>query len=80
MRGRPGLRVLLQGHTDRRGTRYRNGPLSEARAENAAQVLVDAGIARNRIDTEGVGESQPVDGRDNERARRRNRRVEVIWR
>ena len=77
--------VGITGHTDSIGSDESNQQLSEARAEAVAAVLVDAGVAADRLVTSGAGESQPVapnendDGSDNPEGRQQNRRVEVSF-
>lgn len=80
MRRDPSLRVLLRGHSDRRGLDENNLGLSRSRAEAVADYLVSQGIPRQRIDVEWVGESQPANTGDTLEDRAKNRRVELIWR
>lgn len=76
--------IAVEGHTDSRGDDAYNQRLSEQRAEAVAAYLADKGVAEDRLQTRGFGESRPVaenegaDGSDNEEGRQRNRRVEVI--
>lgn len=78
-----GRRVSIEGHTDSIGSAAYNQRLSERRAQSVADALVDGGIDRRRLRTEGFGERYPVapntvHGRDNPAGRERNRRVEVV--
>jgi outer membrane protein OmpA-like peptidoglycan-associated protein len=73
----PDTEVLIVGHTDDVGTDEYNQRLSVARAEAAAAVLAAAGVPRNRIQTAGRGESEPIAGNSDETGRQQNRRVEV---
>ena len=50
-------RIRIAGHTDRVGNPDANRRLSEARAEAVAQVLIDAGLPRERIEIEPMGET-----------------------
>ena len=52
--------IHIIGHTDRIGSAASNYTLSLARANTVAQYLVENGIARNVITTEGRGLTQPV--------------------
>ncbi len=74
----PNTRVTIVGHTDSVGTAAYNRELSERRAAAAAQVLMDEGVAPDRIQSEGRGESEPIASNATEEGRERNRRVEVI--
>ena len=73
----PNSDLLIVGHTDDVGSDSYNQALSERRAEAAAQYLAGQGVARSRVRTKGLGESEPVVPNDGEAGRERNRRVEV---
>ena len=79
--------LLIEGHTDNKGTHPYNMKLSENRAEAVKKWLVDnAGIKPSRITTTGFGETKPVapnkkpDGSDDPEGRQKNRRVELTLR
>ena len=72
------LKVEIQGHTDERGSDSYNKQLSDKRAAAVKTYLVDKGIAKNRLESHGYGEEQPVDRRRNEAAWAKNRRVEFL--
>jgi OOP family OmpA-OmpF porin len=52
--------IMTVGHTDRIGSSPYNQRLSEERAESVKTYLVGIGIASNRVQTSGKGETQPV--------------------
>ena len=52
--------VLVTGHTDRLGTDAYNQKLSERRADAVRDYLVSKGIPKDKIETIGMGEKQPV--------------------
>ena len=54
--------VLVTGHTDRLGTDAHNQPLSQRRADAVRDYLVSKGVPRDRIETIGMGEKQPLPG------------------
>ena len=58
MRQYPELEVELGSHTDARGTPDYNLDLSQRRADNAVQYLVNRGIDARRITAKGYGESR----------------------
>lgn len=58
--GLQGEKIEVVGHTDRLGTEAYNQSLSVRRAESVRDYLVMQGVARDRIATRGVGESEPV--------------------
>lgn len=72
----PDVRIRIVGHTDWVGTDRDNQILSEGRAASVKQSMVERGIDPARIETEGKGESQPVDTNETEEGRQHNRRVE----
>lgn len=77
----PNMVIELSAHTDSKGSDTYNQRLSEARAKSVVEYLVSKGIARERLEAKGYGESQPVEkntinGKDNPAGRERNRRTE----
>ena len=69
--------IIAVGHTDSIGTVQYNQRLSVRRAEAVKAYLVSKGIERNRVYTEGKGESQPVADNRTKEGRAKNRRVEI---
>ena len=72
----PTLTMTIEGHTDSIGSEEANQRLSEARARAAAEYLIAAGIAPERLEALGYGESAPIADNDTNEGRARNRRVE----
>jgi outer membrane protein OmpA-like peptidoglycan-associated protein len=70
--------VLLEGHTDSIGSDEQNFRLSRARAAAVKAYLVERGIDPARLQTNGVGESDPVISNASTMGRRENRNVAVI--
>jgi len=67
-------RLRIEGHTDQRGSEEYNLRLSQQRAQAVADVLVEAGMARENLEVKGLGRALPIDkARDGE-----NRRVAII--
>ena len=54
--------VLVTGHTDRIGTQQYNQKLSERRADAVRDYLVSKGVPKDKIETLGMGKTQPVPG------------------
>jgi OmpA-OmpF porin, OOP family len=54
--------VLVTGHTDRIGSQQYNQRLSERRADAVRDYLVSKGVPRDKIETLGMGKTQPVPG------------------
>ena len=69
--------IIAVGHTDAVGSDAYNQGLSVKRSEAVKAYLVSKGIEKNRVYTEGKGESQPVADNKTSAGRSKNRRVEV---
>lgn len=78
LRDNPDANVVIEGHTDERGTNAYNLALGERRAESAKTFLVNLGISAARMTTISYGEEKPVDMGQNEEAWARNRRVAFV--
>ncbi len=79
LKGDPGLKVHVVGHTDNVGGRDANIKLSMDRGEAVLQALVrDHGIAAARLSAYGCGPFAPVASNDTEEGRAKNRRVELV--
>jgi outer membrane protein OmpA-like peptidoglycan-associated protein len=74
----PDLRVVIEGHTDSRGSADYNIKLSRRRAERVMGYLVEEGIAMERLGAFGFGLVRPVSDNESAQGRARNRRVEII--
>ncbi|MGR8934465.1 MAG: OmpA family protein [Gammaproteobacteria bacterium] len=72
----PGLTVMIEGHTDSRGTDAHNLALSERRAASVKKYMVDHGVSASRMETIGYGESRPIDTNATPEGMYNNRRVE----
>ena len=73
----PRVRIKIIGHTDSVGTDQANQKLSEGRANSVKNEMVKRGIRADRIETEGRGESEPIDTNETEEGRQNNRRVVI---
>lgn len=70
------LQVDVEGHTDSVGPESYNEQLSQRRAQAVVDMLVNQyGIAAQRLEAKGYGETQPVASNDTEEGRAENRRV-----
>jgi OmpA-OmpF porin, OOP family len=76
--GRP-TRLLVAGHADRSGPADYNLRLSERRARNVADRLVQGGIDPAALDVQWFGEERPRVPTDDEIREPENRRVEVTF-
>ncbi len=80
-----GIQITIEGHTDNvpynpSGSQLRdNWDLSVKRATTVVRVLLDGtGIDPKRLTAAGHGEYLPVDARNTQDARQKNRRTEVV--
>ena len=73
--------LRVDGHTDKdpiKTTRFpSNWELSSARAISVVQLLIKQGLPPNRLAATGFGEFQPLENRNDEIGKRRNRRIEL---
>ncbi|MDD2780455.1 OmpA family protein [Sulfuricurvum sp.] len=70
-------KASIVGHTDSTASDKYNQKLSEKRAEMVKDMLVNNGVAAERLTTAGKGESQPVASNKTKAGRAENRRIEV---
>lgn len=73
------LRVVVEGHTDSKGTNEYNYILSQLRAKKVALALSVEGIDESIITTKGFGETVPVASNQTENGRAQNRRVDISF-
>lgn len=69
--------IFITGHTDSKGSAAFNQKLSEQRAAEARQFLIENGIEAQRITSSGRGESMPIADNREESGRLANRRITV---
>jgi outer membrane protein OmpA-like peptidoglycan-associated protein len=79
MEKNPDTKVVIEGHTDSRGSDEYNQELSRRRAEAVADALASRGIDRGRVAAVGKGEGLPVASNDTTAGRQQNRRVEIVF-
>ena len=73
----PGTDAMIKGHTDSSGPEEFNQKLSEDRAMAVSAYLMDKGIDSSRIESVGVGSSEPTDDNDTRDGKMANRRVDL---
>lgn len=71
------VKVEISGHTDNTGSDSYNMNLSEKRAEQVVNFLVEKGINSDRLVANGYGSSQPVSSNESLEGRASNRRTEL---
>ncbi|PKM30137.1 MAG: peptidoglycan-associated lipoprotein [Gammaproteobacteria bacterium HGW-Gammaproteobacteria-11] len=72
-----GNRVVLEGHTDERGTREYNMALGERRSASVQRYLVLQGVSPAQLELVSYGEEKPAAMGSSEEAWAQNRRVEL---
>jgi outer membrane protein OmpA-like peptidoglycan-associated protein len=72
--------LLIEGHTDDRGTWQQNLMVSERRARSVMGVLVVKGVDAKRMTTAAFGADRPLCKDNTERCRAQNRRVHFLVR
>ncbi len=72
----PKMKIEISGHTDSQGSDLHNQQLSENRAKEVVDYLVENGIDEKRLKFKGYGKNQPIATNATEEGRRKNRRVE----
>lgn len=71
----PEVEIKVGGYTDNQGDKEANKKLSTDRAEAVVKRLVELGIDKARIKSEGYGDKNPVASNDTEEGRAQNRRM-----
>ncbi|MGB9042173.1 MAG: OmpA family protein [Pseudolabrys sp.] len=74
----PTWTLQINGHTDSIGDQAYNQKLSAARAKAVADALIKRGIAARRLQTAGLGSTQPKGDNSTLQGRALNRRVELV--
>lgn len=77
LRQSPNVHISVEGHTDSVGSEMYNEKLSVRRAEAVFRYLVNHGVAPERMEVAGYGQTRPVADNDTETGRAQNRRVEL---
>lgn len=70
-------KLSIEGHTDSVGDVNYNRELSMQRANSVATYLLATNVEANRLQTLGMGESQPIADNATAQGRQANRRVEL---
>jgi outer membrane protein OmpA-like peptidoglycan-associated protein len=75
----PEVKIKIIGHTDSDGKPEMNLELSKKRAISVKNALVkEFGIDEKRMETDGKGQTEPVDSNDTPAGKANNRRVEFV--
>jgi peptidoglycan-associated lipoprotein len=74
----PDVSVIIEGHTNERGSRETNIAFGDRRAGAVKSFLIKEGIDRDRLIAVSFGKERPVDTGRTEKARAKNRRVHFV--
>jgi peptidoglycan-associated lipoprotein len=75
LQARPGVRVMVEGHCDERGTTDYNLALGDKRARATREYLVGLGVEEGRLTAISLGKERPKDPGHDEQAWAKNRRA-----
>jgi len=78
MKANPKLLILIEGHTDQRGTSEYNLALADRRAKASMNYLVSRGVRSNRISIISYGKERPTCKDANEGCWSQNRRAHFM--
>jgi outer membrane protein OmpA-like peptidoglycan-associated protein len=78
LKGTPGLKVSVEGHTDNVGSPASNKTLSDERAKTVVAAIVAQGVDAKRLSALGHGQDKPIADNKTEEGRAKNRRVELV--
>ena len=70
--------LIVEGHTDSRGSEAYNHGLSQRRADAVRDYLVQKGYPADHIQSRGRGEGSPIANNSSAEGRANNRRVEIV--
>lgn len=76
----PDLPVVIQGHTDSKGSLQYNKKLSFMRAKAVGAWLISNGLSPKRLQYESYGETKPIASNKTKEGREQNRRADLVIR
>jgi peptidoglycan-associated lipoprotein len=80
LRSHPGVKVVVEGNADERGSAEYNVALGQRRADSVSKIMSILGIPSDRVETVSFGKEKPkVRGHD-ESAWSQNRRSDIVYR
>ena len=79
LRDTPKVTVIIEGHTDERGTPEYNVALGERRARSVATYLMNLGVSASQLSIVSYGKEKPLVNGHDESAYSRNRRAVIAY-
>lgn len=80
LKGRPNIRITIEGYCDERGSEKYNLALGDMRANAAKEYLVSQGVESGRINTVSYGKEQNFCEEHNENCWSQQRRAHLVMR
>src|SRR6266581_4034499 len=80
LRAHPGLKVVVEGNADERGSAEYNVALGQRRADGVSKIMMLLGVREERIETVSFGKEKPKAGGHNETSWSENRRSDIVYR
>lgn len=75
----PDSTLVIEGHTDSRGSERLNQRLSQNRADTVMNYVVSTmHVPANRVSAVGYGETRPIASNETEAGRAKNRRIDLL--
>ncbi len=78
LKSNPDYNILIEGHTDSRGSEKYNLGLGQKRASVVREYIAYLGVDAKRIGTISYGEEKPIDPAETDDAWSKNRRAEFL--
>ena len=79
LRDNTGLKILIQGNTDERGSREYNIALGQRRADGVKKMMILLGVSEVQIEAVSLGEEKPRAQGPTEDAYAQNRRSDILY-
>jgi outer membrane protein OmpA-like peptidoglycan-associated protein len=71
--------IVIEGHTDSKGSKSKNLQLSDSRAKSVMAHLAAQGVAPDRMTALGKGSAEPIADNKSKDGRSKNRRIEILF-
>ena len=80
LRSNPGVKVVVEGNADERGSAEYNLALGQRRADSVSKIMTLLGVSSDRIETVSFGKEKPKVSGHSESAWSENRRSDIVYR
>lgn len=79
LRENPGVKMLIQGNADERGSREYNVGLGQRRSDNVKRMLILLGAKEAQVESVSLGEEKPMCTDHHEGCWQKNRRGDMLY-